>query len=365
VRSGETLDSIAKKARCTVEELKDLNDLDDLTGEVGKKIFIPTDAYRQEKAERDKVTALSPEAERLMAAMGAPLADAAREILLKSPALWTGDEVRAVMEGDDYQGTNGAAERREAFDRVAEWFRLTYGDGGARLDVTGRPLPPTPVRQVPREATPARTPGGEDAHAAARDVALRVARAASSDGLESAIRALQGGLNRFAPRHGDTPDLREDGVWGPKTHLALTRVVTKEGADTAKDAFDLERLLELIRLADENGLFDGLGERLQQFLDKVFGGSPGAGVEGAALQTLLNDINTGGYPPVDVDNEIGPETTVAFAQALREHDPESLVRRFGEARAGMVRVRAYSQSRSGRMVAVAEHQRSAPHHGMA
>jgi hypothetical protein len=34
--------------------------------------------------------------------MGQPLADAARQILLKSPALWTEDEVRAAMRGDDY-----------------------------------------------------------------------------------------------------------------------------------------------------------------------------------------------------------------------------------------------------------------------
>jgi hypothetical protein len=39
---------------------------------------------------------------------------------------------------------------------------------------------------------PVRTPQGEEVDVAAPDVALRVARAAESDGLESAIRALQG-----------------------------------------------------------------------------------------------------------------------------------------------------------------------------
>jgi hypothetical protein len=135
----------------------------------------------------------------------------------------------------------------------------------------------------------------------------------------------------------------------------------ENGGEATKEAFDLQRLLEAIQKADESGLFDGLGE----WMGKIFGGGPGAGVEGEALQTLLNDLNTGGYPPVDVDNRIGPETTVAFIQALRENDPERLVRRFGKARADAVRVRAYTQNRSGHAVAVAEHQRSAPRHGVA
>jgi LysM repeat protein/GH24 family phage-related lysozyme (muramidase) len=244
VRPGETLDSIAKKHGCTVDELKDLNDIKDLKEKVGKRIFIPTDAYRKEKAARQETAAgLSPEAEKLRAMLGQPLAEPAQEILLKDPALWTENEVRTVMQGEDYQGTNGAAERQEAFNRVAEWFRLTYGDGRARLDVTGRPLPSIPVRQAPREPAPARTPQGENVGDAARSVALRVARAASGDGLESAIRALQGGLNRFVPRQRGTPNLLEDGDYGPKTHLALTRSVAKEGAEATKNAFDLQRML--------------------------------------------------------------------------------------------------------------------------
>jgi LysM repeat protein len=366
VQKGETLDSIAKKHGCTVDELKDLNGIDDLTKKVGKTIFIPTDAYRTEKAARQETAAgPSPEAEKLLALMGAPLAEPAQEILLKDPALWTENEVRAVMEGEDYQGTNGAAERQEVFNRVAEWFRLTYGDGRARLDVTGRPLPSIPVRQVPREATPARTPQGENVGDAARSVALRVARAASGDGLEGAVRTLQGGLNRFVPRQRGTPDLLEDGDYGPKTHATLTRTVAKEGAEATKNAFDLQRMLGGLRKSGENGLSDGTGERLRGILGDAFGGRDDEGVEGTAMQTLLNNLNTGGYPPVDVDNDIGPETATAFAQALRENDPEDFVRRFDATRADAVQVRAYTQNRGGQAVAVAAHQRSTPGRGLA
>jgi DNA-binding MarR family transcriptional regulator len=62
VQPGEALDSIAKRHGCTVDELKDLNGLNDLTEKVGKPIFIPTDAYRKEKAARKETAAgLSPE----------------------------------------------------------------------------------------------------------------------------------------------------------------------------------------------------------------------------------------------------------------------------------------------------------------
>jgi hypothetical protein len=83
------------------------------------------------------------------------------------------------------------------------------------------------------------------------------------------------------------------------------------------------------------------------------------------MQTLLNNLNTGGYPPVDVDNAIGPETTVALTQALRENDPEDFVRRFDATRADAVQVRAYTQNRGGQAVAVAAHQRSTPGRGLA
>jgi hypothetical protein len=85
----------------------------------------------------------------------------------------------------------------------------------------------------------------------------------------------------------------------------------------------------------------------------------GRGVEGEALQTLLNDLNTGGYPPVDVDN--GSARKPPLPSPRRCGNTTGRLRpplRQGARRCGAVR--AYTQNRSGHAVAVAEHQRSAP-----
>ncbi|SBW00050.1 conserved hypothetical protein [uncultured Alphaproteobacteria bacterium] len=195
---------------------------------------------------------VSPDAHRALTLARSRTADPTQAILLKSPAAWTEDEVRTVMRGDDYWSHDRFA-RDRAQARVGAWFRHHYGDDRLRLDSSGRPLRPTPIRAIPETPAPARTADGSDLDEAAEAVVAQVVRSAQDEGLGEAIRKLQIGMNRFG---GAGRTVAEDGDYGPETDLRLKEILAADGIGAAETAYHRATLLDLLDGALQSGTID-------------------------------------------------------------------------------------------------------------
>lgn len=286
--------------------------------------------------------ALSPEARRMLALAGAPPADAGQAILLKSPAVWTEDEARTVMRGDDYWNANDPFARDRAQSRVGAWFRHAYGNDRLRLDAVGRPVRPVPIRALPKEPAPARAADGGDLYAATEEAVAEVIRLSQGGGgLDWAIRMLQMGLNRFGNAG---PPLAEDGDYGSLTDLALKTFLA--GGGSAEDVTRRATLLDLLNSALQSGTLNTLLQMLSAALglDLTAPGGARSGNGGAA------PASGGGAPGGGGSAEL----------AIRSGGAEAFVRNLSSAQvgAGVVHVRAHS--RRGGSVGVSAYERAAP-----
>lgn len=277
----------------------------------------------------------SPEAMRMLGLAAAPLADAGQTILLKSPAVWTEDEVRTVMNGGDYWGEAGQLRRTRAQDKVGAWFRSTYDEGPQRLDRTGRPIRPTPIRSVPTVPTGNTTADGGDLYHAAEEVAATVAQLGESKGLNWAVQMLQTGMNLFG---GVPVPLATDGVYGPKTDLALKQLLAENGLPGAETAFQKATVLDLVNGAIQSGTLNTLLQMLAALFGYDLPDDEGSSASKAG----------GGSPVAQLEH------------LIRRNGAEGFVRSLSPGQAGAVHVRAYSRSQGGQSVQVSAYDRAAP-----
>ena len=223
-------------------KVREIREAPDASGGVDKKDGEPAAAPSKDgAASRDKEASEaseteSPEIIKFREDLLKPN-DPADEIMLKRTTQLTEDEV-SVLTGRRIEMPPGQTRGADMAEKQFAFFKHFFGDstGGA-------------VRPIPTQPTAPRVPGGVDLGDALKRVGGRVAQAAAGESrLDGAVRGLQGGLNELADkvrvRDGSAaartvvPEgvLREDGMFGPKTRLALKQSLVTLGADRVERA---------------------------------------------------------------------------------------------------------------------------------
>ncbi len=308
---------------------------------------------------RDKP--FTPEQEKLAAAFeknDGPL----DEILAKRPEDLTADEARMVMKARIALPMGAEHDRLFAFEKA--YFEDAYGTGQVERDAAGRMIEPKPRRALPAEPKPATTPDGEKLAEAMARIGRKVAGAAADEGEADAVKGLQSGLNllarvlagRFGGRAafpGRTPDfnpavrgrsaaprrrpgsviwpeLRTDGVVGPKTRAAVRGAAAELGVGRIDEGLALGRFGRYARRVETGRARAGdLADSVARDFAPLFGkptkarpgGVSGGGGEGFAVQAAINDlgadvIGKGRYQPIREDGVLGPRTRDAFARVV-------------------------------------------------
>lgn len=288
-----------------------------------------------------------PRTESMLAMAKAPIDHPGLAPLVKDTALWTEGEMKDVLNHAQAGFTgwrSGDPLKAHAYERVQDWHVGIYGDGPQVHD-GGKPVEPRPLRPIPGQPAPARTPEGEDLFAASARIAGTVADAAGAEGHERAVKALQGGLNWMnearpqrdrSPAYGPyTPQapLAEDGDYGPKTDFALKQALGRHGADRVDEAFALGRFGQFARQAQSRRDPSGLDQAVHGAFGPLFrSGDQGPKVEAGVLQKTLNDLGAerfDDWQALKVDDWIGPKTTAAFGRLLEAEDADTVTRRTG------------------------------------
>ncbi|MEW5729396.1 MAG: hypothetical protein AB1918_16330, partial [Pseudomonadota bacterium] len=272
---------------------------------------------------------IDPRAAAIVEMAKAPLSNPGEAALVKSPETWTESEMKDVL-GHAQTGfrgwRSGDTQKALAYEKVQDWHTHVYGDDEQKYD-GGKPVEPVAKVTVPEQPTPPRTPQGEDLYQASGRIGQKVAEAAGLEGVDDAVKGLQRGLNMLGqqpmPKRSEAwgpytkqAPLLEDGKYGPKTDFALKNAVGRFGAPKVENALALGRFNTFARNAQRTGNVDGLEKQTHA----VFG------------QLFRNPTDTKA-PKVEaslkVDNWIGPKTTAAFGQVMRDEDADSFTSAFG------------------------------------
>lgn len=273
---------------------------------------------------------------------GTPIANPGRSALLKPVEKLTEGEMTDMIHSAqaDYRGyRSGDPLKAHTYERVQDWHANIYGDQPQGND-GGKPIEPTPIRQIPEQPSPHTTPQGEDLWQATARIGRQVADAAGKDGYAQAVTGLQRGLNMLgeanplptrSAAYGPYTKLGpvdEDGQYGPQTDFALKHATARLGPNKVDEAFALGRFNTFARNAQRNGNPEGLEDKTHSIFGPLFrGASDGTApkVEGGVLQETLNGFGQG----LKVDNWVCPKTTEAFNTVLRENDADEVTRAFG------------------------------------
>ncbi|MDA1091368.1 MAG: hypothetical protein O3A85_13780, partial [Proteobacteria bacterium] len=267
-------------------------------------------------------------------------------ILGKDPVDWTEGEFLEVRK--EMVNLPAGPERERLDAMTTDFLEDKYGTGPAEYDAVGRMKEPKPIRPINQKPTPAKTPDGESLAGAMKRIGKAVAGAAGGDGNVTAVQGLQTGLNLLkkvmlkntGKRLADAPDLKTDGVVGPKTRQALRIATSNFGRPKIEEGFALGRFG---RFAQDVQTGRDDPRNLSKMVDTSFGpllrpqgmalpkqGKP----ENRALQATLNDLGPrvfepDGFKPILEDGLIGPKTEAAFRAILPAAGPEILTSRLG------------------------------------
>ena len=266
------------------------------------------------------------------------------EIMLKRPEDLTEGEVRQIMIARMDATTTD--ERERLFKAEKGFFDHFFGNEPAGTDAVGRTMEPKPIRPIPETPKPIATADGEPLEIGLRRIGRGVVRDARGDGLASVIKRLQGGLNLLsqakAPKDGAAPleQLKQDGVFGPKSRSILRRAVTALGVPKVEECLALGGFGEFVRDGRKQGF-----ERLREATEKSFATlfrnpakpvrRPADRVENVTLQETLNDLGRSHlgddrFTPLKLDGDIGPRTRDSFGLITNALGPERVTKRFGE-----------------------------------
>ncbi|MDA1091582.1 MAG: hypothetical protein O3A85_14895 [Proteobacteria bacterium] len=281
----------------------------------------------------DDLENASPENRKFMDDLMQP-GDPVDEILLKKPEDLTQDE---FLELKKAMIDLPAGPEQERLDKAATSFlEHRYSTKPVRYDAVGRMIDPKPVNAIPEEPKPLATADRKPLKYALRRIGLGILMDAKDDGLDAAVKRLQGGINILS----QAPGLKEDGVFGPKTRSGLKGAVAAWGTPKIKEGLALGRFNGFAREGRKDG-FRGLAEATEKNFAPLFRNPakpprrPTDHIEAVTLQETLNDL--GGaqfgrdiFKPLKIDGDIGPKTTGAFRQIAAAVGPEPLTKRFGE-----------------------------------
>lgn len=250
-------------------------------------------------------------------------------LMLKPVDLLTDAEAKKL--GDwSWQLRSQDPRRSEIENRRRDYFVLNYGEEPAAHDATGRMIEPEAKRTIPQQPSPLKSPNGELVAEGLKRFAENLAPAIDDEGETPVVRAVQSGLGLLGEK------LKIDGDAGVKTKAALTRVLAKQGAGKAEEAFGLGRFQQFAEAErSRGGSASDLKSTVAKTVQPLFGPTKPT-VAAEALQESLNDLSVKtaaerqkpAPQPLKIDGDIGPLTTDAFRLALVEHGPEKLTRSF-------------------------------------
>lgn len=284
----------------------------------------------------------SPQAKAMMEMSASPIDNPGKSALLKPVDKLTEGEMKdmiASAQGDYGGWRSGDPLKAHTYEKVQDWHVAMYGDGQQTYD-GGKPVEPTPTRPIPEQVSPHTTPQGEDLWQATGRMGQKVADAAGADNLDDAVKGLQRGLNilneanpllRRSEAYGPYTTLEpvaEDGKYGPQTDFAMKHATARLGVPKVEEAFALGRFNAFARNAQQTGNADGLEDKSHAIFGSLFRAPADAAapkVEGGVLQETLNDHGA----DLKVDNWIGPKTTQAFGDILKDIDADAFTRSFG------------------------------------
>lgn len=296
----------------------------------------PAPEQKQSKAPADPRTA------EMLAAAAQPVANLGRSALLKPVDKLTEGEMKDMIHSaqGDYRGwRSGDPLKAHTYEKVQDWHVAMYGDAPQAND-GGKPVEPTPVRAIPQSPSPHTTPDGRDLWQVTAKIGQQVADAAQADGHDKAVTGLQRGLNMLNQAH-PLPErsaaygpytklggIAEDGQYGPQTDFALKHATARLGPDKVAEGLALGRFNTFARDAQSRGDAQGLEDKTHDILGPLFrgpGDTASPKVEAGALQATLNDFGQN----LKQDDWIGPKTTQAFAQVLRQEDADQVTQSLG------------------------------------
>ncbi len=322
------------------------------------------DATDGDTDQDDKVEAeppLSPAAQKLHDAFGPRDDDdtGPGALMRKRTEDLTADEVSA-LHGAAFDEKDTAA-RHAMQDRLRDFYRLTYGDGPARHDETGKMIQPTPQRAVPKKPSPAKDAHGRPVADGLQRVAATLARAAEKDGGQAVVKALQSGLSLMGR------NLKSDGDPGPKTRAAVVDTVATSGPGKIDEARALGSFKSAARAAKTQpataaGLRTSVKAAFAPLLTapaspssprtrgstagpvdrRLRGGDTKRSGHGndrdddkseavsvTAVQQGLNDLKP--KKKLAEDGVLGPKTADAFNTAVKDHGDDTVTQSVGRA----------------------------------
>ena len=283
-------------------------------------------------ADDDLVNA-SPENKKFMDDLMKP--GGVEDILMKKPQDMTEDEVRQIMVARTHAQTDD--ERQQLFKAEKGFFDHFFGNEPAPPDAAGRSMEPKPIRPIPENPTAPSATDGQPLELSLKRIGNNVLLDAKGNGLTSAVKRLQGGLNLLGSA---APQLKEDGDFGPRTRTGLRQAATNLGAPKIEEGLALGRFDDFVRSDRKEG-FGGLAKVTEKNFAGLFReptkpvAKPADRVEATTLQEMLNDLGQtqfGGdaFKPLKLDGDIGPKTTETFSQLTAALGPERITKRFGE-----------------------------------
>ncbi|MCH8236660.1 MAG: hypothetical protein IIC06_00645 [Proteobacteria bacterium] len=269
-----------------------------------------------------------------------------------------------------------AGPEQDRLDEVATKFLdEKFGTDPVKVDAIGRMIDPEPIRPINKTPVPAKTPDGEPLTAALKRIGKAVAGNAGSEGAAPAVQGLQRGLNILRkvlsqsagkPEAGApvartpgivarpakfrrppfstilVPELKTDGVVGPKTRRALRIATSRLGFPKIEEGLALGRFGQFAQDV-QTGRDDT--RKLDRTINKSFGPlfrdprSPWQRPnhpteENLSFQATVNDLGSNvfgrdRFKPIKEDGLIGPRTESAFNTVLPAAGPDRFTFRLG------------------------------------
>ncbi|CAA6603894.1 hypothetical protein MTBLM1_20013 [Rhodospirillaceae bacterium LM-1] len=237
-----------------------------------------------------------------------PNARPALDIAAKEPGDWTKDEADIVIQ--DYQRFR-RPESLNAWlrERVSDYFKVIHGNNGM--------TPPIMPRQNKRAVL-------ENLDALSK----RLAIAFDADGMSSAAKSMQQGLNLL--NRDKMPRLKEDGDWGPITDFSFKKSIASNGAAKVDEGFALGRMQTLAEKVQQP---EDLAKQTQSIFGPLYGSLEKGDDHALALQLGLNEIgpkHVDDWRNLKLDGEIGPKTTDAFNRVASSAGPMAFAENLGK-----------------------------------
>ncbi len=271
---------------------------------------------------------LSPEAQKIRGAFGPRDGDdnGPGALMRKRTEDLTEDEISDLHNAAF--GERDTDVRHAMQDRLRDFYRLTYGDGPAAHDETGKMIQPAPKRPVPTTPSSAKDAQGRPLADGLEQVAQTLASAAEKDGGQAVVKALQSGLNLMGR------SLKVDGDPGSKTRAAVVDAVVKNSPGKIDEARALGAFKSFAsRLKTKLATPDELSRIVKKDVTPLLTGQRGGDgadkttIASTALQQGLNDLKP--ETKLKEDGVVGPKTTDAFNAAVKNDGGDDVTKSFG------------------------------------